>query len=126
MDDNQINDLARASGQYPPPRIESQSSSREPEHSQEAPQSHTWSERIDDLIEKAAYILIGLILIAVKLAGLSFLFWAAFALYPDNFLSIPFAQMTFGHVLSFSGSCILALLGVWFSIFWLQVGETFR
>jgi hypothetical protein len=121
MDDKQTNDLARESGQYPPPRIASQSCSRQPKHSQEAPQSRTWSERIDDLKEKAAYILIGLILTALKLAGLSFLFGAAFALYPDNFFGIPFVHLTFGDVLSFAGSCILALLGVWFSILWLQV-----
>lgn len=118
MQTDETNKLARISGEYPPPQVTPEQVSTDPEIVSGMPQQMTFSDRIDDLIGKSATILIALGLTAIKLTGLAFLFWAAFALYPDDFLSIPFAQMTFGHVLSFLGSCLLALLGISLVLLW--------
>jgi hypothetical protein len=121
MDERDLNQLARQAGQYPPPQLGAEERPETRDSLADTQHTHTWSDRIDNLIVLFVNLFIALVVFALKLSGLALLFWGAFALYPDDFLKIPFAQMTFGNILSFIGSCMLALLGVWLSILWLQV-----
>jgi hypothetical protein len=120
MNEPDINRFARQTGQYPPPQREAGSKPISEDTAADTEQSPTWSDRLDDLIVKSGDVVVGLLLFLLKLVGLALLFWGAFALYPEDFFSTPFAQMTFGKILAIFGSVSLGLIGTWILVAWLN------
>jgi hypothetical protein len=120
MEKQNLNNLARMAGQYPPPLPSSEDKqvTRESPPNSEGPL--TWSDRIDYLIELAANFLVGLFFFFLKVSGLVLIFWTAHAVYPDNFLDIPLAQMTLGTLLRSIGSLLLAAIGTLLLLTWVN------
>lgn len=118
MDEQDLNRLARQTGHYPPPQLGDEEKPTTRDSLADTRNPLTWSDRIDDLIVLLVNLVVALVVFALKLSGLALLFWGAFVLYPDNFFSTPFAQMTFGKIISIFGSCLLGLLGALLLLAW--------